>query len=73
MTDSLVQRLRETAAALPAERVSMQTLAQAQGQGLVFRDGVAAVFGQAMAGLALFVIAGMMLMAWIWGSEWITR
>lgn len=43
------------------------------GLGLVFRDGVAAVFGQATAGLALFVTAGLMLMAWIWGSEWITR
>ena len=31
MTEPLVQRLRETAAALPAERVSMQTLAQAHG------------------------------------------
>ena len=43
------------------------------GLGLVFRDGVAVVFGLAMAGLALFVTAGLMLMAWIWGSEWITR
>lgn len=31
MTESIVQRLRETAATLPAERVSMQTLAQAHG------------------------------------------
>jgi len=43
------------------------------GLGLVFRDGVAVVLGLAMAGLALFVTAGLMLMAWIWGSEWITR
>ena len=43
------------------------------GLGLVFRDGVAVLFGLAMAGLALFVTAGLMLMAWIWGSEWITR
>ena len=31
MTESIVQRLRETAATLPAERVSMQTLAHAHG------------------------------------------
>ena len=43
------------------------------GLGLVFRDGVAVVFGQAMAGLALFVAAGLMQMAWIWGSKWITH
>ena len=43
------------------------------GLGLVFRDGVAVIFGLATAGLALFITAGLMLMAWIWGSEWITR
>ena len=43
------------------------------GLGLVFRDGVAVVLGLAMAGLALFVTAGLVLMAWVWGSEWITR
>lgn len=43
------------------------------GLGLVFRDGVAVLIGLAMAGLALFVTAGLMLMAWIWGSEWITH
>jgi hypothetical protein len=26
-----------------------------------------------LAGLALFVAEGLMQMAWIWGSEWITR
>jgi hypothetical protein len=31
MTESIAQRLRETAATLPADRVSMQTLAQAHG------------------------------------------
>ena len=31
MTESIVQRLRETAATLPAARVSMQTLAPAHG------------------------------------------
>ena len=41
------------------------------GLGLVFRDGVAVVLGLVFAGLALFVTAGLMLMAWVWGSEWI--
>jgi hypothetical protein len=41
------------------------------GLGLVFRDGVAVVLGLAMAGLALLVTVGLMLMAWVWGSEWI--
>jgi hypothetical protein len=39
---------------------------------LVFRDGVAVVLGLAMVGLALFVTAGLLLMAWAWGSDWIT-
>ena len=43
------------------------------GLGLVFRDGVAVVLGLVTAGLALFVTAGLMLMAWVWGSEWIMR
>jgi hypothetical protein len=41
------------------------------GLGLVFRDGVAVVLGLAMAGLAVCVTAGMMLMVWAWGSEWL--
>lgn len=41
------------------------------GLGLVFRDGVAVVLGLAMAALAMFVTAGVMLMAWAWGSEWL--
>ena len=41
------------------------------GLGLVFRDGVAVVLGLAAAGLALFVTSRLMLMAWIWGSEWL--
>jgi hypothetical protein len=55
--------------------LGMAALAAAmwRGHSSVFRDGVAVVFGQAMAGLALFVAAGPMQMAWIWGSEWITR
>ena len=43
------------------------------GLGLVFRDGVAVVLALATAGLALFVAAGLLLMAWAWGSDWITR
>lgn len=43
------------------------------GLGLVFRDGVAVVLGQITAGLALLVTAGLILMAWAWGGEWITR
>jgi hypothetical protein len=43
------------------------------GLGLIFRDGIAVVLGLVTAGLALFVTAGLMLMAWIWGSEWIMR
>ena len=43
------------------------------GLGLVFRDGVAVVLGLATAGMTLFVTAGLVLMAWVWGSEWIMR
>ena len=42
------------------------------GLGLVFRDGVAVLLGLAMAGLATFATAGLLLMAWVWGSEWVT-
>ena len=41
------------------------------GLGLVFRDGVAVVLGLAIAALAMCVTAGVMLMAWFWGSEWL--
>ena len=43
------------------------------GLGLVFRDGVAVVLGLMMAGLALLDTAGLMLAAWVWGTEWILR
>ena len=43
------------------------------GLGLVFRDGVAVVLGLITAVLALFVTAGLVLMAWVYGSEWILR
>jgi hypothetical protein len=39
------------------------------GLGLVFRDGVAVILGLAMAGLALFLTAGALLLAWTWGAE----
>jgi hypothetical protein len=41
------------------------------GLGLVFRDGVAVVLGLAMAVLAICATAGVMLMAWVWSSEWL--
>ena len=43
------------------------------GLGLVFRDGVAVILGHITAGLALLATAGLLWMAWGWGSEWITR
>lgn len=43
------------------------------GLGLVFRDGVAVLLGLTTAGLALFVTSGLVVMAWIWGSEWMMR
>ncbi len=43
------------------------------GLGLVFRDGVAVLLGLAVAAVALFVTAGLMVMVWVWGSEWITH
>ena len=43
------------------------------GLGLVFRDGVVAVLGLAMAGMALLFTAGLMLMVWVWGSGWVTQ
>lgn len=41
------------------------------GLGLVFRDGVAAMLGLLMSGVALVATTGLLLMAWVWGSEWI--
>ncbi len=43
------------------------------GLGMVFRDGVAVVLGLAMAGVALCVTAGLLLLAWVLGSEWMLR
>ena len=41
------------------------------GLGLVFRDGVAVILGLLMSGMALVATTGLLLMAWVWGSEWI--
>ncbi len=41
------------------------------GLGLVFRDGVAVILGLLMSAVALVATAGLLLMAWVWGSEWI--
>ncbi len=41
------------------------------GLGLVFRDGVAVILGLLMSGVALVATTGVLLMAWVWGSEWI--
>ncbi len=39
--------------------------------GLVFRDGAAVILGLLMSGVALIATTGLLLMAWVWGSEWI--
>lgn len=41
------------------------------GLGLVFRDGVAVILGLLMSGVALIATTGLLLMAWVWGTEWI--
>ena len=41
------------------------------GLGLVFRDGVAVAVGLLVSGVALVATSGLLLMAWVWGSEWI--
>ena len=41
--------------------------------GLVFRDGVAIIIGLTTACLALVATVALVALAWIWGSEWITR
>ena len=41
------------------------------GLGLVFRDGVAVILGLLMSGVALVATTGLLLMTWVWGSEWI--
>lgn len=41
------------------------------GLGLVFRDGVVVVLGLLMSGVALVATTGLLLLAWVWASEWI--
>lgn len=41
------------------------------GLGLVFRDGLAVVLGLLGAGVALGATAGLVLLAWTWGSDWV--
>lgn len=41
------------------------------GLGLVFRDGLAVILGLLMSGVALVATTGLLLMAWVWGSDWI--
>ena len=41
------------------------------GLGLVFRDGMAVILGLVMAGLAMFITAGALLLAWTWGADWL--
>lgn len=41
------------------------------GLGLVFRDGVAVLLGLLMSGVAGIATTGLLLLAWIWGREWI--
>lgn len=41
------------------------------GLGLVCRDGVAGNLGLLMAGVALAATIGVLLMAGVWGGEWI--
>jgi hypothetical protein len=41
------------------------------GVGLVFRDGVAVILGLLMSGVALAATTGLVLMAAVWGGDWI--
>jgi len=41
------------------------------GLGLVFRDGLAVILGLLMSGVAVVATTGLLLMAWVWGSDWI--
>ncbi len=43
------------------------------GLGLVFRDGVAVLVGLTTAGVTLFITTSLVMMAWLWGSEWVLR
>ena len=41
------------------------------GLGLVFGDGIAVILGLLMSGVAWVATTGLLLMTWLWGSEWI--
>ncbi len=41
------------------------------GLGLVFRDGLVMILGLLMSGVALVATTCLLLMAWVWGKEWI--
>ena len=41
------------------------------GVGLVFRDGVAVILGLLMSGVAMTVTIGLLLLAGVWGGDWI--
>lgn len=41
------------------------------GLGLVFRDGLAVMLGLLMSGVAVLATTGLLLLAWVWGGEWL--
>ena len=43
------------------------------GVGLVFRDGVAVILGLLMAGVAMAATTGLLLLAGVWGGDWIAN
>jgi hypothetical protein len=43
------------------------------GLGLVFRDGLAVAAGLVVAALACLATGGLVLLAWVWGSEWMAQ
>ncbi len=50
---------------LPAVSLSFIAL------GLVFRDGMAVLLGLVLAAIATLVTAGLFLLAWLWGRQWL--
>lgn len=40
------------------------------GLGLVFRDGLAVILGLLLSVVAVLATTGLLLMAWVWGSQW---
>jgi hypothetical protein len=41
------------------------------GLGLVYRDGLAVMLGLLMSGVALVATTGLLLIVWVWGSDWL--